>query len=45
MLFVCAAEHFVSTVLEIDRLAQMAAVLEVSLVVKSIKAEYELISS
>jgi len=32
-------------VLEIDRLAQMAAVLEVSLVVKSIKAEYELISS
>ena len=44
-LFVSAAEHFQSTVLEIDRLAQMAAVLEVSLVVKSIKAEYELISS
>ena len=44
-LFLSAAEHFQSTVLEIDRLAQMAAVLEVSLVVKSIKAEYELISS
>ena len=43
-LFLSAAEHFQSTVLEIDRLAQMAAVLEISLVVKSIKAEYDIIS-
>ena len=39
-LFVWTAEHFQSTVLEIDRLAQMAAALEASLVVKAIKAEY-----